>query len=859
MNNPHYNDNYYPNNINPLVYIQDEYQSYDSCLIAHTNLYLRTSMIATFHWHFFDEQLIIAILSDSQLSRRLTKRACVIDRYIPNRLYEFPDDYGIKIFNTFKKYSASGLWNYNLISNFQQKEIWINETIYEPLFSDVDYKIFNAYSLEFEIPADQEETGFTLTFYVQEIDANSAITLTKVHKTFKCHKTTRIEKLEYDGAIQICSIIINCNNPAIKQQIEANFDNISYLILYKNLDKILTKISLYLDERWFSETFSVLTQWQWKTTFKTFSYSEQNFESVFSTIPNSEIYVELPSYVKDQLQIYYYMYATNNPWGDITENENIAHNINYCDDSYYYQESFVNGNYTYELKKDDINPGFGNNDLLNYKCIDRNNQLKNNLFRDLDYYRLQTKENTTPSILNLLNNASPDDYWEYTSVLNFFMDQVLDPSGNSQIYGSITWNNCGLQYQNINNNNWWYLRIFNIIPNNTLLVCCKKLRYQLSGFSILHRYHTFKIWQCNKTIDDNGIITDNFTLLATGDFDSETELYNYEFNQQTITSTRTLSSGIKPFLFGMNAIADNTVIDYIQNTYHFTDEFLTTGENTMPDSIRIKELHEWQQQIIWALEADKFAYIDPENPSERRTANIGYYIERIARVLGISVNPDGSIRSIRQSKWIEQGGTLPAGWPIGQWGRNQGNHPTGQPGGDAEEDRDGLAYDVRTNKFTFDKFSGEATSIEHGGYVLVENIPQLLHIIMNDLDKALGMGDSGASVMPSINGEITTIESSYAMLAEIVYALSSLSRNIIGSHISSLKNQGMLLELIASQGTPIEYKNIQIDIGLDKPAKITYPGIKGASNFDQTIWIMNQLALILGSLLKIKIDESEEN
>ncbi|MGL5879980.1 MAG: hypothetical protein ACRC2V_19670, partial [Xenococcaceae cyanobacterium] len=121
----------------------------------------------------------------------------------------------------------------------------------------------------------------------------------------------------------------------------------------------------------------------------------------------------------------------------------------------------------------------------------------------------------------------------------------------------------------------------------------------------------------------------------------------------------------------------------------------------MPDSIRIKEIHE-------ALNAYKFAYSEEPEP---RVANLGYYIERIARVLGISVNPDGSVRSIRQSRWVPQDEVIPAGWSIGQWGRNQGGRSEGQEGGKPEDDRDGLAYEVRSGRFEFDPNTGETSKI----------------------------------------------------------------------------------------------------------------------------------------------------
>ncbi|MGL5871278.1 MAG: hypothetical protein ACRC2R_02730, partial [Xenococcaceae cyanobacterium] len=165
----------------------------------------------------------------------------------------------------------------------------------------------------------------------------------------------------------------------------------------------------------------------------------------------------------------------------------------------------------------------------------------------------------------------------------------------------------------------------------------------------------------------------------------------------------------------------------------------------MPDSIRIKEIHE-------ALQAEKFCK-DDKDPLNRRVANLGYYIERIARVLGISVNSNGTIRSIRQSKAFPQGATIPPGWPIGQWGTNMGGSKDGQTGGNKDEERDGMAYEVRCNNFVLDPFTGTPTKITEGGYVLVENFFQLLHIILDDLDKGLGWQEAGANVLPNPNRE----------------------------------------------------------------------------------------------------------
>jgi hypothetical protein len=275
----------------------------------------------------------------------------------------------------------------------------------------------------------------------------------------------------------------------------------------------------------------------------------------------------------------------------------------------------------------------------------------------------------------------------------------------------------------------------------------------------------------------------------------------------------------------------------------------------MPDSVRIKEIHE-------ALQADKFCK-DDKNPENRRVANLGYYIERIARILGISVNSDGSVRSIRQSRFIPQGEVIPPGWSIGQWGRNQGGSKDGQPGGKAEEDRDGLVYEVRSGRFDVNEKTGEATQIQEGGYVLVENLPQLLHIIMDDFDKALGMQEAGAMAIPSADKtNYATFEGLASFCAEIAYMLSALSQNITQTHVSSLKNQAMLMECLAAFGTPIALKKFEVDMGEEEPIPVPYPGLRddAPSMMDLCVWILSNLAPLVASQLSLdpSLEEKKE-
>lgn len=256
--------------------------------------------------------------------------------------------------------------------------------------------------------------------------------------------------------------------------------------------------------------------------------------------------------------------------------------------------------------------------------------------------------------------------------------------------------------------------------------------------------------------------------------------------------------------------------------------------------------------IVNALDAEKFAVLSTDDTIQR-TANLGYYIERISRILGISVNEDGSFREIRPSKLIEKGNTIPAGWGLGQWERNQGGSNTGQRGGSDTEDRDGIAYEIRSNNFATDSQTGEPNAIAQGGYALVENIPQLLHIVLDDLDRALGWQDAGANAIPSADGsQIATYQGLNRMILDILYNQSSISRASTGSQISSLKNQAMLQEILAAFGFPATVKEIQIQLENNNTASIPVPSLQTNSPTvnDLFMLILLNMSLLIGTKFK---------
>lgn len=320
-------------------------------------------------------------------------------------------------------------------------------------------------------------------------------------------------------------------------------------------------------------------------------------------------------------------------------------------------------------------------------------------------------------------------------------------------------------------------------------------------------------------------------------FSSKKQAYTITTALQTTESLPLQNINEVDFLLFINTIINE---DYQDNDF-------------MPDSVLVKEIHA-------ALQADKYAHQD-NNQQFDRIANLGYYIERIARVLAISVDPDGSIRSIRQRHFADSGDTIPAGWPIGQWGRNQGGSDKGQLGGNETEDRDGITYPVISNRFTIDPYTGVPDKVTEGGYVLCENLIQYLETFKDDLDKALGLQYSGANAFPLVQGKgFVAYEGLSVLVQENAYMLSQLSKTISSCQISSLIIQGIVIELMKQQGLPTTIKELKVNIGNGETVFVPYPAFTedAPSNFDHFLTILMNLSPLLGGKLNIRKDIAKE-
>lgn len=280
----------------------------------------------------------------------------------------------------------------------------------------------------------------------------------------------------------------------------------------------------------------------------------------------------------------------------------------------------------------------------------------------------------------------------------------------------------------------------------------------------------------------------------------------------------------------------------------FTEAELTTisegldpdpdNGDIMPDSKRIVEIHE-------ALEADLYA-IDGKN---RRVANLGWLINKMAHVLGLHFAPDGRMAKPPDTKHYKDGAKIPEQWQIGQFGKNKWKDSKG-----TWHDGVGIAYEVRSNTIDTDQFTGRSDSIEEGGWVTCNSLVQLLDTKFDDDDRAFGLQDLGANVLPSPDGQQWIgYQGMHQLLQEIAYMLAAISTNTSQTQVLAMKNNALAMENLAAHGMPVEIKQIEMEIG-GELVKVPVPGIVEGSptQVDLAVWILSNIAPILASSFSVK-------
>lgn len=318
----------------------------------------------------------------------------------------------------------------------------------------------------------------------------------------------------------------------------------------------------------------------------------------------------------------------------------------------------------------------------------------------------------------------------------------------------------------------------------------------------------------------------------------------------------------------------------------------------MPDSQRIKEIHA-------ALEAQTYSkYVSEDDGSDKpRVSNIGYYTERIAQVLGVNVLADGISYSPIEPQRVsltdqDDNNTIdvPAPYKISRWGVSVQDVTDEQLQTGVDEQGDpiipdtdapktvpynGLIYESVSNRFNIDPATGEKTTIEPTGLMLVHNYPQLIRQIIDDFDKALGLQESAAfavrsaedivdeeginALFPKYKPKICTYEGLHSLVTEISYMLSEVSRRSSGAQVSSMINNALLYEIMGIFGLPIEPKSFTAKVGLEESngqdikSQIYHPGFSDNAPRIYELWtiLMQNIAPLLGANYTVSDSEKE--
>lgn len=270
-----------------------------------------------------------------------------------------------------------------------------------------------------------------------------------------------------------------------------------------------------------------------------------------------------------------------------------------------------------------------------------------------------------------------------------------------------------------------------------------------------------------------------------------------------------------------------------------------TNGLTMADSARIKDIHA-------ALQADRYSK-DDTNPNDLRVANLGWLIYKIAQALGLHFKSDGEMIPVPDTKHVKPGDKIPENFQFNQFGKNRWKDKKGN-----YQEGVGIVYEVRSNYFGKDIFQEEI--IEEGGYVLCHSLLQYLDQLQDDNDRAFGLQDLGANVLPKADGSgYVLYQGLHSLLMEMAYAISALSVNISQSHVLAMKNNAMLAEMMAIAGQPITIKEIVCTMN-GQEVKIPYQGVKEGtpSLVDFFVWILSNQALVTASQMSIKEKEKED-
>ena len=421
-------------------------------------------------------------------------------------------------------------------------------------------------------------------------------------------------------------------------------------------------------------------------------------------------------------------------------------------------------------------------------------------------------ENAEPSWIQIVRDNWCDlfgDYYRYPFT-----------GSNSRIYLSLT------AYERERSNSSWTLStyysgywedsrgsFYKLSELNSLVLNQAVMGVNAVNQLEIYRYYKIKFyfgaWHEIPTMEFEEVQTTNEFKRLNNVVEIDTEDYS-DINEVVTLDRTVFNASDLETSFRNDEISDS---DYIPILQTLIEERL----DQLVDSLRVKEIHA-------TLNANKWAYA--ENDVDISGQSLGDKLDLLCKAMGVAFNRDGEIISIRQRKNIEYDGdevTIPDGWTRGQFALNTGGSDEGQEGGIVGEQLLGMAYQNRANRYGEESLCADTqveindpnNALKKGDVVLCENLPQFLEAMLDDLDKALNLQEMGVAIIPNADntGKYCRAEGLGTLLADVAWSISHLSKNIIQTHMISLKNEAMMHELFKSLGVPITIGNLPVQMG----------------------------------------------
>jgi hypothetical protein len=267
----------------------------------------------------------------------------------------------------------------------------------------------------------------------------------------------------------------------------------------------------------------------------------------------------------------------------------------------------------------------------------------------------------------------------------------------------------------------------------------------------------------------------------------------------------------------------------------FTPQFDNSYGVLEMDSIRTLEIRELVgdldarlQALENSLDASVYGY-DPEQPTEKRGANLGWLIEKIAQVLGIRRQPSGKFLTEQEAS---------------KYQRTRANNPRWSQGDYAQSTwgKFGMAINYLPTTYADGQRQDNLVDIVH-------DIPQLALAILDQLDHSQGIQHSSSIRLP-VGDQVQAYPNQGAAVQDTAARTIDLERSIEQLLVMGVETGNSLRELYAGIGIPVSTKSVSVKIG-GKIKSIAYPGYQQSkpSIFETLGGLQKNIGIIIGALM----------